>query len=117
MEDLVIWLAEYVTDGSFLAMFRRALVGLPTPLVPGSGLWPVLFHLRMAEVDAELAGLAVVRFADNYVAFAEGPTGAQQAYGRITTALATVGLTPSPRKSRLRPPHLASPEDLFLIDG
>lgn len=117
VEELVTWLAEYVTDGSFLAMFRRALAGLPTPLVPGSGLWPVLFHLRMAQVDAQLAGLAVVRFADNYAAFAEGPTGAQQAYGRITEALATVGLTPSLRKSRLRPPHLASPEDLFLIDG
>ncbi len=116
-DELVAWLAEYVMDGSFLAVFRRALTGLPTPLVPGSGLWPVLFHLRLAKVDAELGGLSVVRFADNYAAFAPDPRTAELAYGRITAALATVGLRPSPRKSSLRPPHLASPEDLFLIDG
>jgi len=117
VDELVTWLAEYVTDGSFLALFRRALAGLPTPLVPGSGLWPVLFHLRLARVDAQLAGLAVVRFADNYAAFASDAGAAELTYGRVTQALATVGLHPNPRKSGLRPPHLASPEDLFLIDG
>ncbi len=117
VDELVTWLAEYVTDGSFLAVFRRALIGLPTPLVPGSGLWPVLFHLRLARVDTQLAGLAVVRFADNYAAFAPDVGAAELAYGRVTQALATVGLSPNQRKSRLRPPHLASPEDLFLIDG
>jgi hypothetical protein len=116
-EEVVTWLAHYVTDGSFLAVFRRALRGLPTPLVPGSGLWPVLFHLRLARVDAQLAELAVVRFADNYAAFAPDASAAEAAYGRLTRALATVGLHPNDRKSGLRPPHLASPEDLFLIDG
>ncbi|MGH3834058.1 MAG: reverse transcriptase domain-containing protein [Pseudonocardiaceae bacterium] len=117
VEELVGWLAEYVTDGSFLAVFRRALAGLPTPLVPGSGLWPVLFHLRLSRVDAHLGGLAVVRFADNYAVFAPDASAAEVAYGRITQALATLGLRPNQRKSGLRPPHLASPEDLFLIDG
>jgi RNA-directed DNA polymerase len=117
VEQLVAWLGEYVTDGSFLAVFRRALTPLPSPLVPGSGLWPVLFHLRLARVDAELGGLSVVRFADNYAAFATGAHAAELAYDRVTAALATVGLAPNPRKSRIRPPHLASPEDLFLLDG
>lgn len=117
VEELVTWLAHYVTDGSFLAVFRRALSGLPTPLVPGSGLWPVLFHLRLARVDAQLGGLAVVRFADNYAAFAPDAGTAEAAYGRLTQALAAVGLHPNDRKSGLRPPHLANPEDLFLIDG
>ncbi|MGH3935265.1 MAG: reverse transcriptase domain-containing protein [Pseudonocardiaceae bacterium] len=117
VEELVTWLADYVTDGSFLAVFRRALTGLPTPLVPGSGLWPVLFQLRLSRVDTHLAGLAVVRFADNYAAFALDVGAAELAYGRVTRALATVGLGPNQRKSGLRPPHLASPEDLFLIDG
>jgi hypothetical protein len=117
VEELVTWLAEYVTDGSFLAVFRRALTALPTPLVPGSGLWPILFHLRLSRVDAQLAGLSVVRFADNYAAFAPDLAAAELAYGRVTQALATVGLSPNQRKSRLRAPHLASPEDLFLIDG
>lgn len=117
VDELVAWLADYVTDGSFLAVFHRALTGLPTPLVPGSGLWPVLFHLRLSRVDVRLAGLAVVRFADNYAAFAPDAGAAELAYGRVIEALATVGLSPNHRKSRLRPPHLASPEDLFLIDG
>jgi len=117
VDELVAWLAEHVTDGSFLAVFRRVLTGLPAPLVPGSGLWPVMFHLRLAKVDAELGGLSVVRFADNYTAFTPDPRTAELAYDRITAALTTVRLRPSPRKSWLRPPHLASPEDLFLIDG
>ncbi|MGH3693463.1 MAG: reverse transcriptase domain-containing protein [Pseudonocardiaceae bacterium] len=117
VDELVTWLAQYVTDGSFLAVFRRALSGLPTPLAPGSGLWPVLFHLRLARVDAQLDGLAVVRFADNYAAFASDAGTAEAAYGRLTRALVTVGLHPNGRKSGLRPPHLANPEDLFLIDG
>lgn len=117
VEELVTWLADYVTDGSFLAVFRRALTELPTPLVPGSGLWAVLFHLRLSRVDAHLTGLAVVRFADNYAAFAPDAGTAELAYGRVTQALATVRLRPNQRKSGVRPPHLASPEDLFLIDG
>jgi RNA-directed DNA polymerase len=117
VDEVVTWLAEHVTDGSFLAVFRRALTGLPTPLVPGSGLWPALFHLRLSRADAQLAGLAVVRFADNYAVFAPDVGAAELAYGRVSQALATVGLRPNQRKSGLRPPHLANPEDLFLIDG
>lgn len=115
--QFVDWLAEHVTDGTFLAVFRRALLGLPTPLVPGSGLWPVLFHLRLSQVDALLDGRAVVRFADNYIAFTTSRAEAAEAFDAITTALALVDLRPHPRKSSIRPPHLANPEDLFLIDG
>lgn len=117
VEQFVDWLAEHVTDGAFLAMFRRALDGLPTPLVPGSGLWPVLFHLRMSRVDAELDNWPVVRFADNYLLFTSTQTAAAEAYEAVTAALAVVGLHPHPGKSRIRPPHQANTEDLFLIDG
>lgn len=117
VEELVAALAEHVTDGTFLSAFRRAVTGLPTPLVPGSGLWPVLFHLRLARVDAQLDGLAIVRFADNYAAFAAEQDTAKRAYYRIVTVLAVAGLRPNARKSAVRPPHLASPEELFLIDG
>jgi RNA-directed DNA polymerase len=116
-DQFVTWLAAYVHDGTFLARFRTALAGLPTPLAPGSGLWPVAFHLRMSEVDKHLAGLRVVRFADNYTAFATDPDEAHAAHRRLTTALATVGLTAHPGKSRIRAAGSASPEDLYLIAG
>lgn len=117
VDELVDWLAGHVTDGSFLAVFRSALSGLPAPLVPGSGLWPLLFNLRLSRVDAQLDGLAVVRFADNYAAFTADRHDALDAFERISTALETVGLRPNARKSTVRAPHLANPEDLFLIDG
>lgn len=116
-EQLVDALAAQVSDGSFLAVFRSALAGLPSPLVPGSGLWPVTFQLRLMPVDNQLDGLAVVRFADNYAVFAQDEPAAHAAFGRIADALASVGLAPHPVKSRLRPPPLANAEDLFLIDG
>ncbi|MDG4830007.1 RNA-directed DNA polymerase (Reverse transcriptase) [Solwaraspora sp. WMMD1047] len=115
-DQFVDWLAPHVADGSFLALFRTALDGLPTPLAPGSGLWPVLFHLRLAHVDQHL-NVPVVRFADNYTAFTPDRDAALTAYRQITDALASTGLRPNTRKSAVRPPHLANPEDLFLIDG
>ena len=117
VEQFVDWLAAHVTDGAFLATFRRALDGLPSPLVPGSGLWPVLFHLRMSRVDAELTDRAVVRFADNYLLFTGTRPDATEAYEALTAALTVVGLHPHPGKSRIRPPYQANTEDLFLIDG
>lgn len=117
VQQFADWLAEHVTDGAFLAVFRRALDGLPSPLVPGSGLWPVLFHLRMSQVDAELGGRAVVRFADNYLLFSTTQAEAAEAYQALTAALGVVGLRPHPGKSRIRPPYQANTEDLFLIDG
>lgn len=117
VEQFVNWLGEHVTDGTFLGIFRRALVGLPSPLVPGSGLWPVLFHLRLAQADAALDGRPIVRFADNYIGFTSSRDEAVEAFDAITSALAVVGLRPHPRKSGIRAPHQANTEDLFLIDG
>ncbi|MEU1752856.1 RNA-directed DNA polymerase (Reverse transcriptase) [Micromonospora matsumotoense] len=116
-EQFVDWLAVHVADGSFLRLFRRAVEALPGPLVPGSGLWPVLFHLRLSQVDALLTDWPPVRFADNYLIFAADEPGAIVAFDALSTALATVQLQPHPRKSRVRPPHQANTEDLFLIDG
>lgn len=113
--EVTEWLAEHVSDGVFLAAFRTALAGLPEPLAPGSGLAPLLINLRLSRVDRHLGGLQVVRFADNYCAFAASTDAAGLAFARITGALEDEGLRPNPFKSRVRP--AANPEDLFLIAG
>ncbi len=46
----------------------------------------MLFHLRMAQADAHLHDLPVIRFADNYLVFAETLHQAHQAMDRITAA-------------------------------
>jgi RNA-directed DNA polymerase len=109
------WLAAYIPDGTFLARFRTALTGLPEPLAPGTGLSPLLLNLRLSRADARLAGLAVVRFADNYCVFTASEGEAQAAFGVIGDALAAEGLRPHPLKSRIR--AAANAEDLFLIAG
>lgn len=114
-DEVTDWLAVYVSDGTFLDRVRTALTGLPEPLVPGSGLWPVLFNLRLSRVDALLDGLPVVRFADNYCAFARYAADAESAFAAVTGALAAGGLLPHPGKSQIRP--WANAEDLFLIAG
>lgn len=109
------WLAEYVHDGAFLALFRTALSGLPEPLAPGSGLAPLLINLRLSRVDRRLDGLAIVRFADNYCAFTPDADAADLAFERVAAALRAEELAPHPTKSRIR--IGANPEDLFLIAG
>lgn len=117
VKQLVDWLAAYVHDGTFLDRFRTALTALPSPLVPGTGLWPVVFQLRLSKVDGQLDGLRVVRFADDYTVFTVGPAEARAALGRVTAALGTVGLAPNPVKSRIRAAGTVNPEDLYLIAG
>lgn len=113
--DVVNWLAAYISDGAFLSRFRTALTGLPQPLAPGTGLSPILINLRLSKVDARLGSLPVVRFADNYCAFAAGEAGARAAFASISDALAAEGMRAHPGKSRIR--ARANPEDLFLIGG
>ncbi len=117
VEQMVNWLAEYISDGTFLTRVRTALVGLPSPLIPGSGLWPALFHLRLSQVDRHLDGIRTVRFADNYVVFTDNGGAARQAFAGIVGALSTAGLSAHPRKSGIQPPGHRNVEDLFLIDG
>jgi hypothetical protein len=114
-QEVVDWLAAYVTDGTFLARFRTALSALPEPLAPGTGLAPILLNLRLSRADARLGGLAVVRFADNYCAFTTSEAEARLAFGVISAALAAEGMHPHPGKSRIR--AAANAEDLFLIAG
>jgi hypothetical protein len=109
------WLAAYISDGTFLARSRTALSALPEPLMPGTGLSPLLLNLRLSRVDARLAGLAVVRFADNYCAFSASEADAQAAFAVVGEALAAEGLRPHPGKSRIR--AAVNAEDLFLIAG
>jgi RNA-directed DNA polymerase len=115
--QLVDWLAAHVHDGTFLARFRTAISAFPSPLAPGTGLWPVAFQLRLSQVDRQLDGLRVVRFADNYTVFTTGPDDARAALARLTAALSAVGLTPNPVKSRIRAARTVNPEDLYLIAG
>jgi RNA-directed DNA polymerase len=103
-EEVTGWLADYVTDGTFLALFRTVLSGPPEPI-----------NLRLSRVDARLGGLPVVRFADNYILPAATPRAAQDAFDQATAALAAEGLAPNARKSRIR--GHANPEDLFLLEG
>jgi RNA-directed DNA polymerase len=109
------WLAAYVHDGVFLDRFRTALTGLPSPMNPGSGLAPTLINLRLSAADLRLHDLRIVRFADNYCAFTADQAEAEDAFARITRALASIGLRANQGKSRIRPDACA--EDLFLIGG
>lgn len=114
-EEVVGWLARHIHDGTLLDRFLTMLAGLPAPLAPGSGLAPLLINLRLSRVDGRLGGLPVVRFADNYCAFAPSIPAAEAAFAVIVDALAAEGLRAHPTKSRTR--VAANPEDLFLIAG
>ena len=58
----------------------------------------------LAEVEQPgVSGLAVVRFADNYCAFAASQAEAHEAFAVITAALNAEGMRPHPVKSRVRP--------------
>ncbi|CRK55203.1 Retron-type RNA-directed DNA polymerase [Alloactinosynnema sp. L-07] len=115
VEQVVDWCALHVHDGTFLDRVRTALAAMPYPIAPGSGLAPLLINLRLSRPDALLGGLRVVRFADNYAAFAADETEAHVAFTVIAEALAQCGMRPNESKSRVRT-H-ANVEDLFLIGG
>ncbi|WP_395110626.1 reverse transcriptase domain-containing protein [Actinomadura sp. SCN-SB] len=110
-DEPVDWLARWIHDGSFLELIRRILRGLPAPLVPGSGLSPMLTNLRLVQVDEQLAALTLIRLTDNYTAFCFTRAEARQAAERISTALSRRGLAPNLRKSKIWCPN---PEDLYL---
>jgi hypothetical protein len=114
-QETVDLVARWVSDGAFLLRLRRALDGLPEPLMPGGGLSPLLLNVRLAPVDAELGGLRVVRFADNYCIFCESQSEATTAYQGLIDALAQRRLKPAADKSGMRLDP--NPEDLFLIAG
>jgi hypothetical protein len=114
-QEVTDWLARYIQDGRFLHRVRTALAGLPWPMAPGSGLSPLLINLRLVPADDQLADLPVVRFADNYCAFAADHSAASAAIDRITAALAQIGMKPNAEKSRVRESGFV--EDLFLIGG
>jgi RNA-directed DNA polymerase len=114
-EEVIDWHAEHIHDGTFLALVRTALAAMPSPIAPGSGLAPMLINLRLSQVDKKLSGLRVVRFADNYVAFARTREEAQEAFYTISDALLLLRLRPNETKSRIRDD--ANVEDLFLIGG
>lgn len=115
VEEVIDWHAEHIHDGTFLALVRTALAAMPHPIAPGSGLAPMLINLRLSQVDKKLAGLRIVRFADNYVAFARTREEAQEAFYAISDALQLLRLRPNETKSRIR--EDANVEDLFLIGG
>lgn len=111
VEQAIGWMARWISDGTFLALTRRILTGLPTPLVPGSGLSPLLTNLRLAGVDEQLDDLVVVRLTDNYTTFCTSRPAAEAAMQKIINALAARGLAPNPAKSKVWRPN---PEDLYI---
>lgn len=115
VDEVVGWCAEHIHDGTFLARVRTAVAAMPHPIAPGSGLAPMLINLRLSRPDALVDGMRVVRFADNYAAFAADGTAAQKDFDTIAVALARFGLRPNESKSRVR--ERANVEDLFLIGG
>ncbi|MFD9963974.1 Retron-type reverse transcriptase [Amycolatopsis sp. NPDC058986] len=115
VEEVIDWHAEHIHDGTFLARLRTALAAMPSPLAPGSGLSPMLINLRLSQVDTLVAGLRIVRFADNYVAFARTRDEAQEAFYAISDALLLLRLQANESKSRIR--EAVNVEDLFLIGG
>ncbi|GGS59569.1 Retron-type reverse transcriptase [Actinokineospora fastidiosa] len=115
VEQVVDWCARHIQDGAFLDRMRTALAAMPYPIAPGSGLAPLLINLRLSRPDGLLSGLRVVRFADNYAAFAVDKTQANEANTLISEALGRFGMRPNEFKSRVRP--RANVEDLFLIGG
>jgi RNA-directed DNA polymerase len=115
LDEAIDWHAAYIHDGAFLSCLRVALAAMPEPISPGSGLAPMLINLRLSQVDKYLAGLRIVRFADNYCAFARIQYEAEQAFYTISDALQQVRLYPNEQKSRIRAD--VNVEDLFLIGG
>ncbi|MCT9934929.1 hypothetical protein N5079_32455 [Planotetraspora sp. A-T 1434] len=75
----------------------------------------MLINLRLSRADRLLPDLRLVRFADNYCAFAASRTEAERAMERVLDALEAIGMTANPAKSRVR--ENACAEDLFLIAG
>jgi len=115
VDEVIDWLSRWITDGTFLARVRVALAELPHPIVPGTGLAPLLINLRLVPVDEQLAHLRVARFCDNYCAFTRTKADAAMAFEEIEHVLARIGLRPAPNKSRVHG-HM-NPEDLFMIAG
>jgi len=113
--EVVDWLRPWVSDGTFLRRVRTALADLPEPIVPGTGLAPLLINLRLVRVDQRLAHLRVVRFCDNYCLFASTRAEAEEAFAAAAEALHAAKLSPSESKSRVH--GVMNPEDLFLIAG
>lgn len=115
VEEVIDWLARWIADGAFLARVRTALADLPSPIVPGTGLSPLLVNLRLVPVDEALAHYRVVRFCDNYCVFTATEREAASAFTEAEQALGRIGLRPAPAKSRTHD-HM-NPEDLFMIAG
>jgi|SRR5689334_19223758 len=115
--DVSELVASWVSDGSLIALIRRILDALPSPMAIGSGLSPTLIHLRLAPIDAALSNLGwrVVRFADTYCVFCESPTAARIAHRVITDILSQNGMAVADAKSWVR--EHVNPEDLFMVDG
>ena len=111
LDEVIDWVARWVSDGAFLDLTRRVLAGLPTPMAPGSGLSPLLTNLRLVFVDEQLHDLPIVRLTDNYTAFSTTRSAADAAMDRITAALTNQGMEPHPGKSKVWRPN---PEDLYI---
>lgn len=115
VDEAVDWFAKHIHDGTMLARIRTCLNGMPGPIAPGSGLAPLLINLRLSQVDIKVNHMRIVRFADNYCAFARTKFDAEEAFYALSDALGALRLCPNEEKSRIR--SEVNIEDLFLIGG
>jgi hypothetical protein len=58
-EEVIGWLARWISDGTFLGRVRTALADLPSPIVPGTGLAPLLINLRPAPGKSRTQGAGI----------------------------------------------------------
>jgi group II intron reverse transcriptase/maturase len=112
-EAIMRRLAQTVADGTILTLVQRFLTagvmedGVLTPTslgTPQGGvISPLLANLVLNELDWALegAGYAFVRYADDFVVLAPTRRHVQEAQTVVSRALATLGLTLSPEKTRL----------------
>jgi RNA-directed DNA polymerase len=115
VDEVVEWLARWISDGSLLSLVRKILADLPSPLFLGTGLHPMLLNLRLVPVDEDLSTLRIVRFVDNFCVFCKNEEEARLAFEQICGSLSSHGLRASISKSHIR--EDVNPEDLFLIAG
>jgi hypothetical protein len=109
VDEAITWHAEHIHDGAFLARLRTALAAMPESITPGSGLAPLLINLRLAQVDRLLSAFWVVRFADNYAAFARVQHDAEEAFFAVSAPDAAApqrAQEPYPHRRQRRRPVL-----------
>ena len=103
LDDLGIWVADQRVV-SLIALWLASFGG-GCGLAQGGPISPILANLYLHPLDRALtgAGIAFVRYADDFVALAEGRPAAQKAHTIVAATLGRRGLALQPEKTRILP--------------